>query len=151
MTPQDVLDSLPPERAKEVAAVRKAIRKALPKGYEEVGIKGFIVYQVPLSVYPDTYNKKAMWLCALGAPKSYLTLHFLPAYMNKSVLKKLEDGFRKAKKKLTMGKGCINYQKADDLALGVIGDIIAGLAVDDWVATAKAARAARRSSPLDRR
>src|SRR5689334_10043866 len=128
------------DREKEMDKVRKAIRKSLPKGYEEVELKGYTVFQVPLKVYPDTYNKQAMWLCALGAPKSYLTLHFLPAYMNKPVLKKLEDGFKKAKKKLDMGKGCIHYDKADDLALDVITDIIADLPVDEWVAIAKAAR-----------
>ena len=140
MTPEEMLAELPAERAKEVGAVRKAIRKVLPKGYEETAMKGYIVYQVPLKVYPDTYNRKPMWLCALGAPKSYLTLHFLPAYMNEPVRKQLEAGFKKEKKKLTMGKGCINYDKADDLALGTIQDIIKGLPVDKWVALAKAAR-----------
>jgi hypothetical protein len=39
-----------------------------------------------------------------------------------------------------MGKACIHFQRADDLALDVIGDIVAAVPVEKWVELAKAAR-----------
>ena len=117
-----------------MAKVRKAIKAALPKGYEEVAHKGMIVYQVPTKVF--TRKGQPLWLGALAAPKSYLTLHLLPAYGSKTALAQLQAGFKKAGKKLDMGKGCIRYHKADDLALDAIGDVIKSMPVKKWVEVA---------------
>ena len=132
------------DRARELARVRDAIRARVPRGYEEVELKGMTVWQVPLARYSDTYNGHAMWLAALGAPKSYLTLHFLPAYMSPGITGTLEKGFRAAGKKLDMGKGCIRFQQADDLELGVIGDVLASMSVDRWVEIAESAKRVRK-------
>ncbi len=134
------LKALPPERAKEMAIVRAVIKRNLPKGYEEVALPGMIAYQVPLSRHSDTYNGKALWLAALAAPKSYLTLHLMPVYGSNDLEKKLRDGFKAAGKKLDIGKACIHYRKADDLALDVIGEIVAALPVERWVEMAIWAR-----------
>ena len=128
------------DRARELARVRDTIRKRVPRGYEEVELMGMTVWQVPLARYSDTYNGKAMWIAALGSPKSYLTLHFLPAYMSPGVTATLEKGFRAEGKKLDMVKGCIRFQQAGDLALGVIGDVLASLSVDKWVEIAESAK-----------
>ena len=69
----EFLAALPPERAAELQRVRAAIRRALPKGYEEAVAGKVIAYQVPLAVYPDTYNRQPLRLAALGAPKTTLT------------------------------------------------------------------------------
>ena len=66
----EFLAALPPERAAELQRVRAAIRRALPKGYEEAVAGKVIAYQVPLAVYPDTYNRQPLWLAALRAPKT---------------------------------------------------------------------------------
>ncbi len=128
-TPEAILAGLPADRAASLAAVRKAIRAALPKGYEETVASGMIVWQVPASRYPA----RPLWLAALAAPKSYLTLHLLPVYMNKELMGRLVQGFKRAGKKLDIGKGCIHFKAADDLALDAIGDIIGGMPVDTWV------------------
>jgi hypothetical protein len=120
--------------------VRKVVRDNLPKGYEEVAVKGMIVYQVPLERYADTYNGQASWYAALAAQKNYLTLHLMGVYGSKPLAEKLAAGFKAAGKKLDMGKACIRFQAADDLALDVIGDIVAAVPVDKWVDAAKAAR-----------
>jgi len=57
--------------------------------------------------------------------------------------KRLADGFKAAGKKLDMGKACIHFQKADDLALDAIADVVAAVPMDTWVAMAKAVRARR--------
>lgn len=128
-----------PRRA-ELERVRKVIGKHLPKGYEEVAVKNMIVYQVPLERYSDTFNGQASWYAALAAQKNYLTLHLMGVYGSKPLRTKLETGFKAAGKKLDMGKACIRFQSADDLALDVIGDIVAAVPVDKWVDAARAAR-----------
>jgi len=134
------LASLPDERRKEVERVRKTIRRHLPAGYEEAITKNMLVYQVPLSVYPDTANGQPLWYVALASQKSYLSLHLVPVYADKKLARQLQDGFRAAKKKLDMGKGCVRFQTADDLPLDVIGEIVASTPRDRWIAIAQAWR-----------
>jgi Domain of unknown function (DU1801) len=134
------LAGLPAARRREVDRVRALIRGHLPPGYEEAIVRNMLVYQVPLAVYPDTYNGHPLWYVALASEKSYLSLHLMSVYGDPSRLQQLKDGFRDAAKKLDMGKACIRFQRADDLPLDVIGEIIAGLPVSRWVEIAKAAR-----------
>jgi hypothetical protein len=134
------LATLPPARRKALARVRAVIREHLPAGYAESLRGGMIVYEVPLARYPDTYNGQALWLAALGSPKSYLTLHLMPVYGSSELMKRLKAGFAKAGKKLDIGKACIHFQTADDLALDVIGEIIGRMPLERWVEFARAAR-----------
>ena len=131
------LASLPPASAKELRRVRTVIRQHLPAGFEEAVRGEMIVYEVPLRRYPDTYNGHPLWLAALGAS---LSLHLMAVYASPAHMRRLQEGFRAAGKKLEIGKACIHFHSADDLALEVIGDIIASMPLGDWVAIAKAAR-----------
>ena len=72
------LASLPEDRRRELTRVREVISANLPAGYEEASDARMITYRVPLSVYPDTYNKQALWFAALASMKNYMTLHLLP-------------------------------------------------------------------------
>jgi hypothetical protein len=139
-SPEDVISAAPPDRGAALAAVRDVILENLPAGYEEAVVKGMLSYQVPLSVYPDTYNGHALMYVALAAQKSYNTLYLMSAYGYAEHLKRLSAGFAAAGKKLDMGKSCIHFKKTDELALDVIGELIADIPVDRWVAIAKAAR-----------
>src|SRR4051812_47017192 len=121
----DYLDALPPPRRKELERVRAVVRKSLPAGYEEAMASGMIVYQVPLAVYPDTYNGHPLWYVALAAQKSYLSLHLLSVYSRAELMDKLRRGFQAAGKRLDMGKACLRFRAAEDLALDTIGKIVA--------------------------
>ena len=134
------LAELPPNVAAELATVRKVVRAHLPAGYQEVVRKNMIVYEVPLERYRDTYNGHPLWYAALAAPKSYLTLHLMNVYGNAERAQRLAAGFQAAGKKLSMGKACIRFQRAKDLALDVIGEVVASTPLDKWVAVAQAAR-----------
>jgi hypothetical protein len=137
------LATLPPTRAAELARVRDLILQHLPTGYEEVVQNGMLVYQVPLERYRDTYNGHPLWYVALAAPKTSLTLHLMPVYGSPKLARELEAGFRAAGKKLQIGKACIRFQRADDLALDAIGRVIAAVPLDTWVDIAKAAHTRR--------
>jgi hypothetical protein len=131
---------LPTERRKEVERVRRVVRTHLPAGYEETLASGMIVWDVPLAKYADTYNGHALWYAALAAQKSYLSLHLMPVYASARLAQRLRDGFKAAGKKLDMGKACIRFHTADDLALDAIGSVVASTSLEEWVAIAKAAR-----------
>jgi hypothetical protein len=134
------LAQLPAERRREVKRVRDVVRRHLPAGYEEAVSKKMLVYQVPLKRYSGTYNGQPLWYVALASEKSYLSLHLMPIYGDAAQAARLKDGFRAAGKKLDMGKACIHFQTADDLALEVVGEIVASTPLDRWVEIAQAAR-----------
>jgi hypothetical protein len=139
-TVKDFLERLPPERRPEVERVRALVREHLPPGYEEAIVRDMLVYQVPLERYPDTYNGHPLWYVALASEKSYLSLHLMSVYADTGQAERLRDGFRAAGKRLDMGKACVRFKRADDLALDVVGEIVAAMPLDRWVAVAKAAR-----------
>lgn len=134
------LDELPEDRRAEFERVRDLIRKNLPAGYEEVVGSAMLVYQVPLKRYPDTYNKQPLMYVALSMRKASMSLYLLPVYGSPELLERLTEGFRLAGKKLDMGKSCLHFRKADDLALDVIAEIVAKIPLDRWVEIAEAAR-----------
>jgi hypothetical protein len=134
------LAALPLERRREVERVRAVVLQHLPSGYEEAVSQNMLVYQVPLERYRDTYNGKPLWYVAISSAKSYLSLHLMPVYGDAAQAQRLKDGFRSAAKKLDMGKSCIHFQSADDLALDTIGEIVASIPIDKWIGIAKAAR-----------
>ncbi|HYU80003.1 MAG TPA: DUF1801 domain-containing protein [Vicinamibacterales bacterium] len=134
------LAQLPPDRRREVERVRDVVRRHLPEGYEEAISKNMLVYQVPLERYADTYNGQPLWYVALASEKSYLSLHLMPIYGNPARARRLKDEFRAAGKKLKMGKACIHFQRADDLALEAIAGVVASTPLERWVQIARTAR-----------
>jgi uncharacterized protein YdhG (YjbR/CyaY superfamily) len=134
------LAALPADRRREIAKVRAVIRKNIPKGYVEHVGWGGITWSVPLEVYPDTYNGHPLSYVAIASQKNYASLYLMVAYGSPAQLKTLTQGFAAAGKKLDMGKSCIRFQSADDLALDVIGKVVASVAMPEWIALAKAAQ-----------
>lgn len=127
------LKELPADRRRIIAAVRAVIRRNLPAGYKEAVGWGMIVYSVPLSLYPDTYNGQPLMYAALASQKNYCAVHMVAVYMSPERLAALQTGFKAAGKKLDMGKGCIRFRTLEDLPLDAIGDAIAGVPVDRFV------------------
>ena len=141
-----VLERLPGDRRASMARVLEVIRAHLPPGYEEATASGMIVHQVPLSRYADTYNGQPLCYIGLASQKNHMALYLMGAYGNPEAEKFLADEFKKAGKKLDMGKSCIRFHSPDDLALDVIGEIVGAVPLERWVAIAQAARAGRRAA-----
>jgi hypothetical protein len=140
-TPRDYLAGLPSDRRTALEAVRKVIVKHLPRGYEEVIGYGMIAYQVPLSVYPDTYNGQPLLYAALASQKNHMAVYLMCAYGSPKVAQDLKDGFKKAGKRLDMGKSCIRFKKLEDLPLDVIGKAVASCSVKAYVGFTQEAHA----------
>lgn len=137
-TVDDYLEQLPEERRAVVSAMRKLIRKHLPKGYRESLQWGMISYVVPLEVFPDTYNGQPFGYVALAAQKNYYALHLMSANMDPRQRAMLEEAFAKAGRKLDMGKGCLRFKSMDDLPLEAVAKVIASTPPETLIAQVRA-------------
>lgn len=139
-TPAAYLASLPPERRTALAAVRKAVKRYMPKGYRETMNWGAITWEVPLSRYPNTYNGQPLAYVSLAAQKNFSTLYLMGAYSNPRQYRALKTAFARAGKKFDMGKSCLHFKRAEDLELDAIGKVIASFTPDKWIAVMEKSR-----------
>ena len=141
VTVDDYLDSLPEDRREAVAAVRDVVNANLPDGYEETMAFGMIGWGIPLSVYPDTYNKQPLGVVALASQKNHMALYLMGVY----TVPGLEDWLRRQYDdrglKLDMGKSCLRFRRLDQLPLDVIGEVVARVTPEDYIAAYESARA----------
>jgi hypothetical protein len=155
-TVREYLASLPVDRRAAIAAVRKVIRDRLPKGYDEGMLYGMISYYVPLSSYPTTYNGQPLTVASLASQKDHMALYLMCVYGDRELERWFAAAFRKAGKKLDMGKSCVRFKSLADLPLDVIGETIARTSVDDFIASYERSRAPagktnRRRTPVAKR
>lgn len=132
-TVPEYLDSLPEDRRKALTKVRSVIRKHLPKGFEERMNWGVISYEVAPSRIPAPLSKIPMAYVALAAQKNYNAVYLMRVYADKKQEAQLRTGFKRAGKKLDIGKSCIRFKSPDDLALDVIGQLIADTTAEGWI------------------
>ncbi len=136
------LEALPPGRRAILATVRDVLARHMPEGYVESVAWGAICWSVPLERYPNTYNGRPLVYVSLGSQKSHCSLYLMSAYGDPGQLAKLEDAFRRAGKRLDMGKACVRFKTADDLPLADIGRLVAGVTPDAYIRRCEALRAA---------
>jgi uncharacterized protein YdhG (YjbR/CyaY superfamily) len=136
----EYLDELPADRRTAIEAVRTVIRKNLPAGYAETLNWGMISYEIPLSRYSSPYNKQPLAYAALAAQKNYNAVYLMCVYSDKQREQRLRDAFKRAGKKLDMGKSCIRFQAADDLPLDAIGELVASVSPEKWIEIFEASR-----------
>ncbi len=132
-TVEEYLESLPADRRAVVAAVREVILKNLPAGYQETANWGMISYEIPLERYPKTYNKQPLMYAALAAQKNYFAVYLMCA-CSPELGAWFREAFKKAGKNLDMGKSCVRFRKLDDLPLDVIGEAIARVTPEKYIA-----------------
>lgn len=104
------LGELPEDRRPEIERVWKVIRENVsPDFTEETGGK-FLIFKADGEHY-----------IALANQKNYISLYLMPIY----IFPELKSKFDLAGKNLKCGKSCVNFKKASELPLEVIGEIIA--------------------------
>ena len=139
-TPAAYLDSLPPDRRKVIRAVRAVIRKNLPKGYAETMNWGMLSYEIPLSRYPDTYNKQPACYVGLAAQKNNFAIYLTTVYAEPTLMEQLQAWYVAEGKRLDMGKSCLRFKGLEDIPLELIGEIIASTPVDALIEVMERAR-----------
>ena len=133
-TVNDYLAELPPERRAEVEKVRDVVNAALPAGYREGMAFGMVGWAIPLADYPDTYNKQPLGYAALAAQKNGYSLYLNCVYASEEKAQRFREKWAETGKRLDMGKSCIRFKRADDLALDVISDEIASTTPAEFIA-----------------
>lgn len=142
----EYLKSLPADRRGEIERVRDVVNRNLDReGYEEGMSYGMICWVVPHRLFPAGYHCKpeqALPFMALASQKNYCSV-YVPIVVPADVAGQDAHGklyawfieaWKKSGKKLDMGKCCVRFKRADELALDVIGELVARLPAKKFVA-----------------
>jgi hypothetical protein len=150
-TPDEYIAALPEDRREAVSAVRDVVRNNLPPGFEEGMLYGMIGWYIPLERFPNTYNGQPLGLAALASQKNYMSLYLNSVYGDPRTEAWFKDRYAASGKRLDMGKSCVRFRRLDDLPLDVIGDTIARVDLESYVAWyEKAAGSSRRTRSATR-
>lgn len=135
-TVPDYIDSLPADRKKAMVALRKAILKNLPKGFEEVMSYGMIGYVIPHKLYPAGYHcdpTLPLPFISIASQKNYISFYHMALYEGE-----LLDWFRVAwkevsTKKLDMGKCCVRFKKPEEVPVELLGELVSKVTPKQWI------------------
>ena len=139
-TVDEYLAGLPEDRRGALEAVRRVILEHLPEGFDEVMQYGMASYVVPLERYPETYNGQPLALASFANQKRHMALYLMGVYGEDGAQERLRTRWASTGKKLDMGKSCLRFRRLDDLALDVVGEAIARMPVDDFLAAYERSR-----------
>ena len=139
-TVEEYLSELPDDRRPTISAVREVVLANLPRGYEEAMSWGMIGYQVPLTVYPDTYNGAPLQYAALASQKNHFALYLMAVYGDEALRAWFEGAYRDSGHRMDMGKSCVRFRRLEDLPLELVGRAIAAVEVDEFVRRARGTR-----------
>lgn len=139
-TPDAYVASLTQDRATEIAKVRALVNARIQPGFEEGISYGMLSWHAPSSRLPVTYNGAPFSLVCLASQKNYMSLYLLGPYTEPATAKRFHAAYKKSGKKLDMGKSCLRFRTLDDLDLGIVGEAVARMPVDDFLAMYERAR-----------
>ena len=135
------LASLPPEKRAVIEAARALVHKHIARGYTEFMNWGVINWGIPLEQFPNPYNGQPLCYVGLGAQKSYNSLYLMGTYDSSNgeytspfSEQLLVDAFKKAGKRLDMGKCCLHFKQLDDLELTSVATVIAMSTPKEYIA-----------------
>ena len=135
------LSSLAPEQRAVIEEARAFVHRHIPNGYAEFMNWGVINWGIPLEEFSNTYNGQPLCYVGLGAKKRYNSLYLMGAYQSSNGKyttpfsgKLLVDAFKKAGKRLDMGKCCLHFKALDDLELTSVAKVIAMSTPKEYIA-----------------
>lgn len=140
-TVAEYLASLPDDRKKALGAIRRVIRKNLPKGYKEGMQYGMMGYFVPHSVCPRGYHcdpKQPVPFVSVASQKNHIGLYLFCAYMDPKLQAWFTKAWKATGKKLDMGKSCVRVKSAEDVPLDVLKRAVKRATVKKFIATYEA-------------
>jgi hypothetical protein len=140
-TPEAYLDELPRERAAFVSRLRDLVNANLPDGYVERMSWGMIGWEVPLERYPGTYNGQPLVYAGLAAQKNHTALYLNCVYASEARTERLRAAWAATGRRLDMGKSCLRFKRAEDVAEQVLAETIRSIPVERFIAEYEASRA----------
>lgn len=134
-TVNEYIEALPAERKPIIAALRKAIVKNLPKGFEEQMGYGMMGYVVPHKLYPPGYHvtpELPLPFMGVASQKNHIAVYHMA--MQGELLDWFQDEWKVySEKKLDMGKSCIRFRKPEDVPVDLIGDLASKMTPQQWI------------------
>jgi uncharacterized protein YdhG (YjbR/CyaY superfamily) len=138
----DYFQNLPPERQDAMLRLRAVIQESIPEGFEERLSYKMPGWVVPHSLYPDGYHCKPeepLPFVSIASQKNFVALYHMGIYADPETLEWFRAEYAKrVPTKLDMGKSCIRFKKPDQMPFDLIGELMARITPEDWVATYEA-------------
>lgn len=135
--PEEYIASLPEDRQKVIAALRKTILKNLPKGFSEVMNYGMLGYVVPHALYPSGYHcdpKQPLPFMNVASQKNFVAVYHMGLYADKKLLEWFMKEYPKhCKTKADMGKSCLRFKKMDQIPFKLIGELAGKMTPKEWI------------------
>jgi len=141
-TVREYVDQLPDERKQVITAMRKAILKNIPKGFEEVMNYGMIGYVVPHTIYAKGYHSTPelpLPFINLASQKNHIALYHMA--LQGELLEWFTDRWNETtKKKLDKGGACVRFKKPEDVPIALIGELASKVTPQQWIKIYEKAR-----------
>ena len=132
-TVEQYLGELPDDRREAIVEVRAEILANLPDEIVETMAWGMIAYEIPLEIFPDTYNKKPLLYAALASQKNHMAVYLHSIYTNEDDAEWFQQAYVATGKKLDMGKSCVRFKKLDQVPVELIGEAIARVSIEQFL------------------
>lgn len=151
-TVEEYLDSLPEDRREVITAMRNALRKNLPKGFEETMSYGMIGYVVPHSLYPQGYHatpKLPLPFINVASQKNHIALYHMG--LSGETLEWFKAEWSKhSEKKLDMGGACVRFKKPEDVPVKLIAALAKKITPEQWINMYESYLAVRTPKPTSK-
>ncbi len=142
-TVEEILISLPADRAEPFNKLHDVIVKNLPKGFEAAISYGGLGYVVPHTLYPSGYHCKPsepLPFAGIASQKNSINFYHMGIYSDPELLNWFVSEYPKySKQKLDMGKSCVRFKKMDEIPYKLIGELMKKMSVKDWIEKYEAA------------
>jgi len=132
-TAEEYLAELPDERSQALSVVRQTILANLDKGFHEKMNWGMISYEVPLEVYPETYNGQPLMYVALASQKNHMAVYLHCIYSDPVAAETFKVKYKATGKRYDVGKSCVRFKKLENLPLELIGEYVASHSLESWI------------------
>ncbi|NOT46466.1 MAG: DUF1801 domain-containing protein [Acidobacteria bacterium] len=117
--------------------LRKAIKKNLPKGFQEVMVYGSLGWVVPHSLYAQGYHcdpATPLPFINVASQKNHIAVYHMGIYSSGPLLEWFKGEWPKhSSKKLDMGKSCIRFKKPEDVPVALIGELASKMTPQEWI------------------
>ncbi len=136
-TVEEILTSLPDDRAEAFNKLHEVILQNLPKGFKAAISYGGLGYVVPHEIYPGGYHCKPsepLPFAGIASQKNSINLYHMGIYSKPELLEWFVTEYPKhSKRKLDMGKSCIRFKKPEDIPFQLIGELMQKMSVEEWI------------------
>ena len=136
-TVNEILTSLPIDRAEPFNKLHDTIVNNLPAGFEAAISYGGLGYVVPHKLYPAGYHCKPsepLPFAGIASQSCSINFYHMGMYADPALLQWFVEAYPKhSKQKLDMGKSCVRFKKMDAIPYKLIGELMQKMSVKEWI------------------